>query len=289
MFRNVRFLRFTGPWPADEAALSEALAKARFTPCGPLTEKSSGWEAPLETTDSRLCRSLAGADLLQLRTQSRLLPTAAINEAAETRIQEYRDRTGELPGRREKRRLKLETRDKLLPQALLRSERTRGFFLRSENILAIDAASPLRLERFIECLRIAIGKFDAVPLEYKYPPAKMLQQIFLGDPPRGIALGRECRMQDPSDSKANVRFVDMDLADSNIRKHVRDGMKITHLGIGFNGVMSMVLDENGGLGKLRLAEADAADTGEDEDPLMQFDAEFVLLTGTLREYLSVVL
>ena len=95
-------------------------------------------------------------------------------------------------------------------------------------------------------------------------------------------------MQDPADSKASVRFADMDLTDANIRRHVRDGMKLTHLGMGFNGLMSFVLDEHGGLGKLRLAEADAPDSGADEDPLARFDAEFVLLTGTLREYLRVL-
>ena len=112
---------------------------------------------------------------------------------------------------------------------------------------------------------------------------ELLKRIFLGDPPRGIKLGRECRMQDPSDSRATVRFADMDLTDVNIRKHVRDGMRLTHLGIEFNNTMSCVIDEKGGLGKLRLLGADAAETGDDEDPLSRFDAEFVLLTGTLRQ------
>jgi recombination associated protein RdgC len=288
MFRNVRFLRFHGHWPADEAALSDALAKVNFRPCGPLSERSSGWEAPVTVNDGRLCRNVAGADLVQLRTQSRLLPTSAVNEALEARLDEFRERTGEEPGRREKRRLKLELRDNLLPKALLRSERTRGFFLRSENVLAVDAATPVKLERFTEMLRMAVGKFETEPLECRLTPAKLLQRIFFADPPRGITLGRECRMQDPSDSKASVRFADMDLTDPNIQKHVRDGMTLTHLGIGFNGVMSAVLDENGTLGKLRLAEADQRDTGDGEDPLLRFDADFVLLTGTLREFLQVL-
>jgi len=286
MFRNVRFLRFTGAWPADEEKLSEALAKAAFTPCGPLSETSSGFEPPVETAASSFGRSIAGADLIQLRIQSRILPASAVNEALELRLDEYRDRMGEPPGRREKRRLKAETRDKLLPKALLRSERTRAFFLRSENVLAIDAATPAKIERFLEMLKLALGRFDAEPLEFRTPIAKVLNRIFLGDPPAGIRMARECRMQDPADSKAVIRFSDMDLSDANIRKHVRDGMRLTHLGIDFNGVMSAVLDENGGLGKLRLLGTDAAEASDEEDPLTRFDAEFVLLTGTLRELLA---
>jgi recombination associated protein RdgC len=275
-------------WPESEAALGDALSSAGFTPCGPLTEKSSGFEAPVATETGTLCRSVAGADLLQLRTQSRLLPSAAVDEALEARLDEYRERMGEAPGRREKRRLKLETRDKLLPKALLRSERTRGFFLRTESLLAVDAATPNKLEHFLEMLKLGIGRFDAGTLEYQRPFGELLTRIFLGDAPPGIQLGRECRMQDPADSKATVRFADMDLTDANVRKHVRDGMRLTHLGIDFAGVMSCVLDEHGTLSKLRLAVADGPDSGDDEDPLSRFDAEFVLLTGTLRQLLDVL-
>lgn len=288
MFRNASFVRLSGAWPQDEAALDHALAKAGFTPCGPLTEKSAGWEAPVDTEAGTLGRSIAGADLIQLRTQSRILPAAAISEALEPRLDEFRERTGEPPGRREKRRLKAETRDELLAKALLKSERTRAFFLRSENVLAIDTASPNRIEHFLEMLRLAIGKFDAESLDYARPIDRLLNAIFLGDPPPGIRLGRECRMQDPADSKASVRFVDMDLGDANVRKHVRDGMKLTHLGIDFRNVMSCVIDERGTLGKLRLLGAEANEVEEEEDALSRFDAEFVLLSGTIRELLGVL-
>jgi recombination associated protein RdgC len=292
MFKNVRFLRLTAQWPDSERKLHEALAGVNFKPCGPLTERSSGFEAPVENSaensERRLSRSVAGADLIQLRTQSRLLPAAAINEALELRIEEYRQRMGDRPSRREKRQMKLETRDKLITKALLRSERTRAFFLRSEGVLAIDAMSPPKVDRLLDTLRAGIGRFDVSDLEYRRPVDTLLKRIFLGDPPRGIKLGRECRMQDPADSRAQVRFADMDLTDGNIRKHVRDGMKLTHLGIEFNNIMSCVIDENGSLGKLRLLGTEASDTGSDEDPLAEFDAEYVLLTGTLRQFIALI-
>jgi recombination associated protein RdgC len=288
MFKNVRFLRLTSPWPGSEQALDEALASASFAPCGPFTEKTSGWEPPIENAGSAHCRRVGGADLMQLRHQSRLLPAAAINEAVEARLEEFRSRMGEMPGRREKRRMKLETRDNLMPKALLRSERTRGFFLESDGLLAIDAASPVRTERFLEMLRMALGKLDVSELEFKRPVSDLLTRIFLGDPLPGIRLGRECRMKDPADSKATVRFADMDLTGASIRKHVRDGLQLTHLGIEFQGIMSCSIDENGGLGKLKLLGMDAREASDAEDPLARLDAEFVLLTGTLRQFLGVL-
>lgn len=288
MFRNVRFLRLTASWPESETELSEALSTAGFKPCGPFTERSSGWEPPVDDPDGAISRRVGGADVLQLRSQSRALPAAAINEAVEVRVEEYRQRTGEMPGRREKRRLKLETRDHLLPKALLRSERIKGFYLLTDGILGIDAASPNKVERFVDMLRVPLGRFDAGTLTFARPVGELLTPLFLGDVLPGIKLGRECRMQDPADTKASVRWVDMDLTDSSIRKHVRDGMKLTHLGLEFGGVMSCVVDEHGGIGKLRLLGMDAREASDEEDPLARFDAEFVLLAGTLREFLGVL-
>jgi recombination associated protein RdgC len=286
MFRNVFFMRVAGSWPESEDELDEALSAARFTPCGPLSEKSSGWEPPVDDAHGRLCRRVGGADLLQLRTQSRLLPAAAVNEAVEARLEEYRQRMGDLPGRREARRLKLDTRDKLLPKALLRSERTRGLYLGAERVLAIDAGSSSRVERFVDTLQLALGGLALTELSFRQPVEGLLRRMFLGETPPGLDVGRECRMQDSADPGASIRFVDMDLADATIRRHVRDGMALTHLGIEFEGHMSCVLDDKGRIGKLKIAGMDAEDAGAAEDPLARFDAELVLLAETLRRFLG---
>ena len=79
MFRNVRFFHLEGDWPDSEEAVSEKLRKSAFEPCGPLTERRSGWEPiDAESSDS-LARRVNGADLLKLRSQSRVLPAAVIN------------------------------------------------------------------------------------------------------------------------------------------------------------------------------------------------------------------
>ncbi len=76
MFRNLRFYRITSSWPESEEALSEILSENAFSPCGSFSERSAGWEALGNNEDDPLCRRLNGADLIQLRTQSRILPVA---------------------------------------------------------------------------------------------------------------------------------------------------------------------------------------------------------------------
>ena len=90
MFRNIRFYRLASPWPESEESLSTALEENAFSPCGAYSERTAGWEPPVEYDGAPLCRRVNGCDLLQLRTQSRVLPVAAIKEAMEEKIADYR-------------------------------------------------------------------------------------------------------------------------------------------------------------------------------------------------------
>ncbi|HEU4619585.1 MAG TPA: recombination-associated protein RdgC [Gammaproteobacteria bacterium] len=284
MFRNLRLYRFASPWPESESELSDALRTAAFRPCGAYSEQSSGWESPTGDPESPLCRRVAGADLIRLRSQSRLLPAAAVNEALEQRLEEYRGRTGQEPTRRDRRRLKEQTRDELLPKALLKSDRLRGFCLFHERLIGIDTASEARAEHFLERLRAALGDLAVAPLTFRRPVSRLLTEIFLGRGPRPFVLGRECRLQDPADVKSSVRCVDMDLADPTVRNHVKEGMVVSHLAVEIGQAFRCVIDDKGTLGKLKLAGDDESEDDTDGiDPLARLDAEIALLTGTVRQ------
>ena len=285
MFRNVRFYKLDDNWPDSEEALSQSLESAAFTPCGPLTERSSGWMPVDADTSDLLARRLNGADLIRLRSQSRVLPHAAINEELEARVEEYRNRMQEAPSPREKRRLKAETRDELLPKAMLKSDKIWGYVDLKEKVICIDAALESVADRFLRRLRAPFGELNTRPLQFNKPVNDLLTKIFLGGAPKQFALGRECRMQDAADSGSIVRWTDFDLSDTTIRNHVANGMRLTHLAIEYDNVLGCVLDENGVITKMRFLGMDD-DNHEENDPLARMDAEFVLITGMLRTLLG---
>ena len=285
MFRNVRFYQIDSPWPDSEKALSDALETASFSPCGPLTERSSGFESVAPEAGDALARRVGGADLLRLRSQSRILPAAAVNEELEARIEDYRKRMQEDPTPREKRRMKAEVRDELMPKSMLKSDRVRGYVDIKTKTLGVEAAQPAAAERFTRRLQAAFGDLVIKPLQFESPVSEFLTAMFLGDAPSSFALGRECRMRDAGDAGATVRWANFDLADPTIRRHVADGMHLTHLGLVYDNIMSFVLDENTVLTKLRFLGMD--DAPDDElDAVARLDAEFVLFTGTLRALLA---
>jgi recombination associated protein RdgC len=286
MFRNLRLYRMNGSWPESEAALSALLERAAFKPCGAYSERSAGWEPPAGDDGGLLCRRVGGADLLRLRVQTRLLPAAAVNEALEDRLEAFRGRMQRDPGRVEKRQLKDEVIAELMPKALLKSERVRGFCLLKEKLIGIDTASAPQAERFLDALRDALGSLPVTPLEFQRPVGAWLTRVFLGDGPPAFRPGRECRMQDAAAGAATVSWMDIDLTDADVQRHVRHGLKLTRLAVQFDELLSCVIDEDGVLRKLKLAGMEAVEDREDEDPLARLDAEFVLLTGVCRRFVG---
>ncbi|MDZ7645455.1 MAG: recombination-associated protein RdgC [Woeseiaceae bacterium] len=285
MFRDIRYYRLESPWPDSDEALSGKLEDAAFEPCGPLTERSSGWVPVAPDAGDSMARRVNGADLVRLRSQSRVLPPAVVNEELEARIEDYSRRMGEAPRPREKRRLKAETRDELLPKAMRKSDRIWGYVDPSEKVVGIDTATESVAERFLRRLRAPFGDLQLRPLQFRQPVSELLTGIFLGGAPGQFALGRECRMQDAADPRAVVRWNDFDLTDRSIRDHVAHGMHLTQLGIEYDNMLSFVLDDNGVMRKLRLVGMHE-DKEIDNDPVARLDAEFALLSGTLRRLLG---
>jgi recombination associated protein RdgC len=284
MFRNLRFYRLHSPWPESEEALSAQLENAAFEPCGPYAETSSGWEPATGGAEDPLCRRVSGADLLRLRTQTRIMPAAAVTEALEERVEAFRDRAQRDPSRRERLQLKEEVQAELMPRALVKSRRTRGFCLLDMKLIGIETASQAEAERFLDTLRAALGSLQVTPLVFKRPLGELMTRIFLGDGPRDFRSGRECRMQDPAAGTATVTWLDIDLNDPDVRKHVQDGLKLSRLGIEFGDIMGCVIDQDCVLRKIRMVGLDGVDDLADEDPLARLDAELALVTGNLRRF-----
>ena len=286
MIKNLRFYRVHSDWPEDEASCSAQLENAAFRPCSAFSERSMGFEPPVDNAGDLFCRYLAGADLLQLRLQSRVLPLAAVKEALIERVTLFVNRTGRDPSRKEKRDLKEEIYGELLPKALLKSDRISAFYLRTDKILAIATPSATNAERLLDTLRAALGSLQVVPLEYKQPAHTLLTKIFLGDGPNEMALGRECRMKDLSATKSTVSWMDIDLAEKAVRAHVSSGLTIDRLGVQFDGMLRFTIDSELVVRKLRVEGIDELDDLDDEDPLARHDAEFTLLIGLVRRWLD---
>ena len=286
MFKNFRFYRIHSDWPADEPSLNEALATAAFKPCPAYSEKSVGFEPPIEILEDLLCRRLSGVDLLQLRYQTKLLPPSVIKEALADRVIDFERRTARPPARGEKRELKEEVYSELLPRALLKSDRIRAFYIQSEQVLAVATPSEKVAEEFLDKLRDALGSLQGTPLEYQKSAQMLMKQVFLGGDAGKFFVGRECRMKDPSEQTSTVNWLDMDINDQSVQTHVKDGLVLDRLGLSWNAQVGFVLADDLVLRKVKFEGLAELDELDQEDPIMRHDAEVVLTTGLIKSLLG---
>jgi len=285
-FRNMRLYRVMTPWPESEAELSDLLNQAAFKPCGPYAERSAGFEAPVAESADLFGRRLMGNDRLQLRVQTRILPAGAVQEALVERVDGFKTRMGAAPNRRELRDLKDEVINQLMPQALVKSDRVGALYLREQKVLAVDSASETVADYFFKNLTRAVVGLQYAPLAFKQPAVDLMNNIFLGQAKPPFSLARECRMRDPAEAGASVNWLEMDLADAAIRRHLAEGLHLDRLGVRVDHVARLVLDNDLVVRKLRFEDQRLDDVGESDDPLAQADAEWIVFAGFLQQLIK---
>ena len=291
MFSSFRFYKIASLWPADEMSLHQALSEVSFKPCGTFSENSFGFVPPVATEDELLCRHLAGCDLLTMRAQARVLPTAVVKEHVQERADAFEQRTGRKPSRKETRDLKDEVYAELLPKTLLKSDLIGAFYIHKEQVLAIATPTASIAETVLDKLREALGSLQATPLEFKHSIRELLDQVFYKRGPDELLPGRECRMKDPGEPKSSVNWLDMDLSDSSVRAHVKAGLVVDRLAVQFDTAAKFTVDEEIVIRKFKIEGIEALDeiVGEsepEEDPLLRHDAEFTLQSGTVTRVIE---
>ena len=134
----------------------------------------------------------------------------------------------------------------------------------------------------MDALKRAMVTFQYAPVAFKTPADELMKRLFMGAPSERFRMGRECRMRDPADTRSSVNWLDFDLGDSSIRRHVSDGLRVDRLGLVFEQVCGLVIDQDLVLRKVRLLGQDDMDQLSDEDPLAKHDAEFVIMAGAFK-------
>ncbi|QIK36775.1 recombination-associated protein RdgC [Caldichromatium japonicum] len=288
MLRNAR-LFWLEPEDAPSAdELAEVLAARPFRPCGPLELASQGWIPPLGEETAALVHTVSQCHLICARRQERLLPAAAVNEALAERISAIEAEELRPVGRAERRRLREQLIDTMLPHAFTRSRLARLYLDAEGGWLVVDAASNKQAEELVSLLRETLG---SLPIRRPMPQRPVVQTLTTwlldGEVPEGFALGDACELREGGEQGGVVRCSRQDLLTEEVRHHLRAGKQVTRLALVWDEGLSFVLSEDLALRRLRLADALLEGLDDDEmTPAQRLDAEFALLSLQLRALLG---
>ncbi|HET9819487.1 MAG TPA: recombination-associated protein RdgC [Rhodanobacteraceae bacterium] len=283
-FRNLTLFRFSSSTAKSLAKLDGALATHALRPCGPLEVATRGFVSPFGPDSEALSHTIGKATLVTLGIEEKLLPAAVVNAELGKRLRKEAERRGRPVGGRQRRAIKAEILDILLPQAFVRPSRLNAWLDSKNGWLVLDTASRKAAEAALTALREALGSFPAQPLAAaETPRALMTDWLGSGKLPDGLALGDECELRDPAGS-AVIRCRHQELESSEVRAHLKQGKQVFQLGLQFEDRASFVLGEDLVIRKLRFLDVvqDSLDADGRDSAEAELDARFALMTLELE-------
>lgn len=289
-FRNLTLFRFSAEVAADLARLDEALDGHRLRSCGPLEMTTRGFISPLGRDEDALVRGIGNCTLVAVGSEDKLLPAVVVNEELSRTVKKIAEEEGRRVGGRERKRIKQELLDQLLPRAFVRPSRLNAYVDQKHGWLVLDTASRKAAENGLTALREALGSFPAVPLAPEQTPRQVMTEwLTSGQLPPGLALGDECELRDPgSAGGAVVRCRHQELESDEIREHLRGGKQVFQLGLSYDDRLGFVLGEDLVLRKLRFFDVVTEELGDSpaESAAAELDARFALMSLELERLLG---
>jgi recombination associated protein RdgC len=293
-FRNLTVFRFSTSVATDLERLDEALAEHRLRPVGPLEMSTRGFVSPLGRNEEALTHNIAANSLLTVGGEDKMLPSAVVNDELSRRVQKIAEEDGRKVSGRERKRMKDDVLNELLPRAFVRNSRMSGYVDKKNGWLVLDTSSRKSAENALTQVREALGSFPAVPLAPEEAPrALMTEWLSSGELPGGLTLGDECELRDPATATGAIaRCRRQDLETEEVREHLRNGKQVFQLGLTFDDRISFVLGEDLIVRKLRFLDVvldEQADSHESHSAEMDANfammaLEFERLLGKLEEW-----
>ncbi|HTV83847.1 MAG TPA: recombination-associated protein RdgC [Dyella sp.] len=289
-FRNLTLFRFSPAVAEDLKRLEEVLGEHRLRPCGPMEMGTRGFVPPVgRGEDAAMTHLVNACTLLTTGSEEKLLPAAVINDELQRKVQKIAEEEGRKVGGRERKRMKEDLLNELLPRAFVRSSRMSAYVDRKHGWLVLDTASRKSAENALTQVREALGSFPAVPLAPEEGPRVLMTDWLAGGKlPGGLVLGDECELRDPATATGAIaRCRRQDLDAEEVKEHLRNGKQVFQLGLVFDDRISFVLGEDLVVRKLKFLDAVLDELGDgQQDAAAEMDARFALLTLELERLLA---
>ena len=289
-FRNLTLFRFSPAVAEDLKRLEEALGEHRLRPCGPLEMGTRGFVPPVGRGDDAAMTHIVNAcTLVTVASEEKLLPAAVINDELQRKVQKIAEEEGRKVGGRERKRMKEDLLNELLPRAFVRSSRMSAYVDRKHGWLVLDTSSRKSAENALTQVREALGSFPAVPLAPEEGPRVLMTDWLAGGKlPGGLVLGDECELRDPATATGAIaRCRRQDLDAEEVKEHLRNGKQVFQLGLVFDDRISFVLGEDLVVRKLKFLDVVLDELGDSQqDAAAEMDARFALLTLELERLLA---
>jgi len=289
-FKNIRVYKLSAPLTTDLAALEQALAEFKFTPCTGQEAVRTGFSFPLHSSIKQYCHQQAERWFFAFKRQEKVLPAAVINEELQPKIDAAEQEQGRSLSRKEKQALKEDLIQSLLPRAFSRSQLINGYYDANKQWLVINTSSASKAEDILALLRKALGSLPALPWLDNHKLNSHLQLWLKHEAlPEGFVPGTEVELKAPDEDGAKVRFSNHILSAEEVQTHLQDKL-VTRINLQQPDGMGLTITEDAGVKQLTYPDSlteQNDELGWDDLPA-RLDADLLLMADSLNHALLAI-
>lgn len=289
-FNNLVVYQFNSPFEKNTDELEQALEEFRLKPCPPHARQSQGFVAPIDEEKGRVY-SLYGCHLLVAAKEVRLLPSSIIQAVLEEKNNAFELNHNRPMRRAEILQLKEEIEFDLLPKAFTVHKKDWFYIDTNKQWLIINSANPNKVSEVVTLLTKALGSLDTSPLV----PDSDLSPLFanwLIEPtslPEGLVLAKSYVLVTSGEDKSQYTCKDMEQNREELITLLSQGYLVSSIELVWQERIQFMLTGNFLLKRLKsldYLEDTIRDNNKLDNEQEQFDANFSLLAGELRDLLT---
>lgn len=269
--------------------LEKQVSGFAFQPSSTATPKTWGWYPPTDKKSHPLIHAANGFMMICLKTEEKVVPQSIIKEFLADKVEEL-ELEGLRVSKKEKQRLKEEIIQNLLPRAFHKSNKTYAYIDTKHHQLVIDAPSPKKADDFLIAFRKTFDFKLSLP-DIQSSCALMTEWLSSNTYPDPFVIEDTCALQSAQEDISHVKYGGQNLLTDNVREHLNDGFFVKQMAMSYADQLSFTLNESCIITKLRFLELvkDLAKDAYRETDAQSFDADFVIMTETLRDFIQSLL
>jgi recombination associated protein RdgC len=265
--------------------LAEELQNYAFREVRPGEQLSRGFVSPQGEENSPLVHAANGFMLICLRTEEKIVPTSVVREKLMERIEALEARESRKIYKKEKDRLKDDVFYELLGRAFSRNSRLYACIDVREGALWVDAASSTKAEILTTELRRAIGTLKIELPKVKEVPLILTDWIQSKTLPESFSALDSFVVEDKKTGGV-IRGQKQAIFSEEIQSLMDGSRSVIQLALSWRNLVSFVLKDDFSIRSLKFLQDVKAQSSDifTETPAQRFDADFTIMTETLREF-----
>lgn len=289
IFKNIRIFRLTKPLDHTAESLHEILTEHAFVACDSYQLSSYGWIEPMGKHGSQLTHQTGRQLMICACKEERLLPASVLRETVDEEVAVIETEQARRVFPSEKRRLKEEAVQRLLPRAFTKKRLVYGYLDLENQWLVIESATAKIAEEFTQLLRQSLGSLPIVPVICQQEPSSVMTHWLLKHTlPNGYQTGDDCILKDKGDEKVVLRSKGIDMSSPDYTNYLAGGMQVTKLSLAWQKQIEFNLGDDLCLTKIRFSDLikEQNNSIDSDDYAAHFDADLALMSGSFAELIN---